>query len=136
MCTFLVLKKATSSFPFMLFPFCLKTTVSCPEMTKMFLYILKSIYCFPLLSHLEVTLVCLRQECSCSFPCVCGQLSWLCTLDFYPRLWLVGSLYTVISMSAPLHSHSALLAPSLGQHHTGRYYKLLYPGNPQISLLA
>lgn len=95
---------------FYAFSFLSEDTVSCPETTKTFLYIRKSIYCFPLPSHLEVTSVCLRQESSCSFPWVCGQLSWLCTLDFYPHLWSVGSLCTVISTSAPLESHSALPA--------------------------
>lgn len=39
-------------------------------------------------------------------------------------------------MSVLLDPHTALLAPSLGQHHTGSYYQLLYPGNPQVSLHA
>lgn len=136
MCMFLVLKKATSSVPFMPSPFCLETPFPALRQQKTLLYICKSIYCFPLPSHLEVTSVCLRQECSFSFPWVCGPLSWLCTLDFYPHFWSVGSLCTVTSTSAPLDSCSVLLDPSLGQHHTGRYYKLPYPGNPQISLLA
>lgn len=87
---------------FYAFSFLFEDTVSSPETTKMFLYILKSIYGFLLSSHLEVTSVCLRQECNCRFPWVCGQLSRLCTLDFKPRLWSVGSLCTVIPTSVPL----------------------------------
>lgn len=67
---------------FYAFSFLFEDTVSSPETTKMFLYILKSMYRFLLSSHLEVTSVCLRRECNCRFPWVCGQLSGLRTLDF------------------------------------------------------
>lgn len=110
-------------------PFLFEDLLSCPEIAKFSLNILKSISCFLLPSPWKVMLLCLRQGSECSSLCVCGQLSWPCTLHFDPCFWWAVLALMVIPMSV-----LCSVGPSLARHHTNNY-KLPSKGSPQIGLM-
>lgn len=117
---------------FYAFSFLFEDLISCPETTKKCSFIFSKVF-----TASSSPAIWKRLECAGGRGLTTASLGvWPALLALHTGLCSVVSPLHRPPHVCPLRPSCCSAGPITGQHHTGSYYQLLYPGNPQVSLHA